>query len=196
MKKSTRIILAFAIILLIPLYFLPIWKIDLDAPQFPEGISMHIYIDKIGGSDPYTLENVNILNHYIGMREINPDDIPELIYMPYILGFLIVFGLATLLTNKRWMLYAWISLLLIAAVLAFYDFYLWEYDYGHNLDPNAPIKIPGMAYQPPLIGKKEMLNITAYSLPHTGGWFLVGSIFLIIIAVVNEFKSSFGKRGA
>ncbi len=195
MKKSTRIILAFAIVLLIPLYFLPIWKIDLDAPQFPEGISMHIYINKIGGSDPYTLENVNILNHYIGMREINPDDIPELIYMPYILGFLILFGLATLLANKKWMLYTWIGLLIIAAVVAFYDFYMWEYDYGHNLNPEAPIKIPGMAYQPPLIGKKNMLNITAYSLPHTGGWFLIGSIFLIIIAVVNEFKSTF-KKGA
>lgn len=188
MKNSTRILIAAAAIMLIALYFVPIWKINIDAPQFPDEVSMYIYINEIGGNEPNTLANINILNHYIGMQPIEPDEIPELEYMPYILGFLIAFGLTAAVINKRWLAITWAALLLVAGGLGMYDFYLWEYDYGHNLDPMAPIKVPGMSYQPPLIGTKVMLNITATSLPHIGGWLAVGSVVTIAIALFNEFK--------
>jgi copper chaperone NosL len=55
------------------------------------------------------------------------------------------------------------------------DFYRWGYNYGHNLDPNAAIQVPGMTYQPPLIGYKNLLNFTAYSGPDVGGWILIAS---------------------
>lgn len=183
MKRTPRILVALAALLLIPLYFLPIWQIDIDAPQFPEDIAMYIYIDQLGGNEPSTLDNINILNHYIGMKEIHEDDIPELKYMPWILGVLIGLGLLTALLNKRWMALGWTILLVLVVGVALYDFYLWGYDYGHNLDPMAPIKVPGMAYQPPLIGTKQMLNITATSLPHVGGWFAVASFGLLCFAL-------------
>ena len=63
-----------------------------------------------------------------------------------------------------------------AGALAIYDFYLWEYDYGHNLDPHAAIQIEGMAYQPPLIGKKLILNFTAVSWPRMGSLFMALSM--------------------
>jgi hypothetical protein len=66
------------------------------------------------------------------------------------------------------------------------DFYLWEYDYGHNLDPRAAIKIPGAAFQPPLIGYKQLLNFRAVSLPHIGG---VLPFLSFCIAMVCLWKS-------
>ncbi len=70
------------------------------------------------------------------------------------------------------------------------DFWKWEYDYGHNLDPNAAIKVPGMAYQPPLIGFKQLLNFGAFSVPDIGGWLFIAAGVLVLIAVWTESKFS------
>ena len=80
------------------------------------------------------------------MKEIVPDAIPELKIMPFIIIFLILFGLGSGISGKRSLVYIWIILFIVIAAVGFYDFYMWEYDYGHNLNPQAAIKIPGMAY--------------------------------------------------
>ena len=61
--------------------------------------------------------------------------------------------------------------MVIIGILGIYDFYLWEYDYGHDLSDMAPIKVPGQAYQPPLIGGKWLLNFYATSWPNWGALF-------------------------
>lgn len=170
--------MAVAALLLVGLYFFPIWSIALEAPQYPEGIGLNISINNVEGKAPNDLQNINNLNHYIGMQEIQPDSIPELIYMPYIVGFLIVTGLLVALFGNRSWIAAWIVIFVLLAAAGIYDFYLWEYDYGHNLDPNAPIKIPGMSYQPPLLGSEKIVNFTATSLPHIGSFFVFASMVL------------------
>jgi len=160
--------MAVAALMLIGVYFVPIWSISMDAPQYPEGIGMNITVDTIEGKQKYDLQNINGLNHYIGMKEINPDSIPELKVMPFIFGFLIISGLVISGTgNHKWILY-WLGIFGFLAIAGLIDFYIWGYDYGHNLNPDAPIKVPGMTYQPPLIGSKQLLNINATSLPHIG----------------------------
>ena len=171
MKGSSRLLLALASLSLLLLYVTPLWKITLDAPQYPEGIGMLIMIDNITGVEKNDLQNINGLNHYIGMKKIEPESIAELKWMPYIIGSIMVLGLAAVASGKRAALYAWTSVFLVVAVVGLVDFYMWEYDYGHNLDlENASIKIPGMTYQPPLIGSKKLLNFTAHSWPGIGGW--------------------------
>ncbi len=66
------------------MFAFPLWKITLIAPQYPKGLGMFIWINKITGSEPNTLQNINIMNHYIGMKAIDPDSIPELQFMQYI----------------------------------------------------------------------------------------------------------------
>lgn len=178
MKKQHRIGMAVAALLLAALYILPIWSIELEAPQYPEGIGLDIYINTIQGKQPQDLQNINGLNHYIGMKPIQPDSIPELKFMPPIIGFLMVTGLVVALWgSRRWVL-IWLLLFIALAIVGLVDFYLWEYDYGHNLNPNAAIKVPGMTYQPPLIGSKKLLNFNAISLPHTGFFFALASMGL------------------
>ena len=181
MKKFSFIsfvIFFVAVGLLVGVKFLPIWKITLTAPQYPGGINMYISIDKIGGDEESTLQNINILNHYVGMKFIEPDSIPELKYFPYIIYSLIIIGLVFLIFRFRILKLIWVSLILILGLLGMYDFYMWEYDYGHNLSPDAPIKVEGMSYQPPLIGEKMLLNFKAESYPHYGSIFLGSSVFL------------------
>src|SRR4030066_180935 len=189
MKTHSKIIVIVASLILVLSFFFPIWYIDLEAPQYPEGIGFEIWLNKITGQKPNDLANINGLNHYIGMKEIIPDTIPELKIMPYIIIFLIVFGLITGISGKRSLVYIWIILFIVVAAVGIYDFYMWEYDYGHNLNPHAAIKIPGMAYQPPLIGSKMLLNFNAISMPHIGSWVLVASVVLAVIALIIDKKS-------
>src|SRR5688500_9611967 len=144
------VVLSAALLALV--FLLPVWRIDLIAPQYPEGIGMRIRVNTITGMKPNDLNNINGLNHYIGMKEIRPDEIPVLDIMPIGLGVLVGAALLVAAYGRRWALLAWLIGFATAGSLALYEFYRWSYDYGHNLDPNAIIKIPGMTYQPPLIG--------------------------------------------
>ncbi|MBT8380339.1 MAG: hypothetical protein KJN64_14025 [Ignavibacteria bacterium] len=189
MILKSKIIIVFASLLLVLTFFFPLWYIDLEAPQYPEGIGLEIWLNKITGQKPNDLDNINGLNHYIGMKEIEPDAIPELKIMPFILIFLILFGLTSGFTGKRVLVYVWITLFVVLAAVGLYDFYMWEYDYGHNLNPNAAIKIPGMVYQPPLIGSKMLLNFNAISMPDISFYILVLVVALAVVALFLDKKS-------
>lgn len=188
MKVLPRLLWLTAVLSLLVMYVAPIWRITINAPQYPGGINMYIYIDKIGGDNDHTLQNINILNHYIGMRPIEPDSIPELRIMPVVIGIIIGLGLLGVALNRRWILYSWLAILLIAGTIGLVDFWLWEYDYGHNLDPKAPIKVPGMTYQPPFLGSKVLLNIVATSYPALGGIMAGVSVALASLAAFLAFR--------
>jgi copper chaperone NosL len=182
MKLLPRIVMLLAIAGLLTLFVFPMWKIILYAPQYPDGVTMLIWINKIGGETASTIQNINILNHYVGMKFIEPDSIPELKYFPTVVWIMAGIGLVLVFLNKAWGYLAWGSVMVILAALAVYDFYLWEYDYGHSLSPKAPIKIPGASFQPPLIGTKRILNFIAQSFPHTAGYFSGIGIALSFVA--------------
>jgi len=182
----SRGLLALASLILIGVFFVPLWKITLQAPQYPEGLGMLIWVNDITGEKPHDLYNINLLNHYIGMAPIEPEKVPELKIMPVVFGFFILFGLIGAVTGKRWILTAWVVLFVIFGILEIADFWWWEYKYGHNLDPNAPLKIPGLAYQPPLIGCKTLLNMKACSWPTIGTYIALVSLVLGVIAFLAD----------
>jgi copper chaperone NosL len=190
LKSVTRMLVAVSALLMVITFFVPIWQILMWAPQYPEGLEMKIWLYTLSGD--YKI--ISGLNHYIGMKHIEVEMFPEFKYMIYVVGFLVVFGLITVFANKRFMVFAYLGLILFAGVAGMVDFYQWGYDYGHNLDPTAPIVVPGMAYQPPLIGTKQLLNFTAFSGPDIGGWMFVLAGVLAIGAIVLEHTSSKKKR--
>ncbi len=189
MNSLSKKILLFASLMLVLTYFFPLWNINLEAPQYPEGIGLRIWLDQITGLKENDLQNINGLNHYIGMAKINPDDIPELKIMPYAIGFMILFGLFNALKGNNKSVIAWLILFIILGVIGLYDFFMWEYNYGHNLDLTAPIKVPGMTYQPPLVGSKQLLNITAISLPAMSAYIIFASIIFTVIALFINSKN-------
>jgi len=184
-----RVLIGLAALALIPMFFLPLWNVFLDAPQYPEGLGMRIWLHSVTGVKPNDLENINNLNHYIGMKRIEPDSIPELRFMPFVVGGLIALAGAAAVLGRRKLAQVWLATFVVVALVGLVDFYRWEYDYGHNLDmENAIIKVPGMTYQPPLIGTKQLLNFHATSLPATGAYLAFLSMGLGLIAVVLERK--------
>ena len=190
MFRTTHVLVALAAFAMAVVYVLPLWHIGLEAPQYPEGIGLYIAVDKIIGENPGDLKSINGLNHYIGMKAIEPDDIPELRFMPKIIAGLIAAGLLVAAVGRRGLLIGYASLLVLFSLAGLADFYKWSYDYGHNLDPHAAIKVPGMSYQPPLIGSKQILNFHATSWPASGGWVLIGAVGLIVGLALLEHRRS------
>ena len=187
MSLRSRILLTLASLSLALVFILPLWAVYLQAPQYPEGLGMLIRINDITGLKPNDLESINNLNHYIGMKRIEPDSINELRIMPYVVGALLVFGLAAAAVGRRWMARVWVAAFAAVAIVGLVDFYKWEYDYGHDLDfENAIIKVPGMNYQPPLLGTRQLLNFRATSIPAAGGYILVLSLALGAAAVLVD----------
>jgi copper chaperone NosL len=189
LSTASRIITVVCALSLIGMLIFPVWRIELSAPQYPEGLELKIYANKLGGD----VEVVNGLNHYIGMRTLHENDFFEFTILPYIIGAFVLLGLVAALINRRWFFITWVASYLLFALVALVDFYHWEYNYGHNLDPTAPIQVPGMTYQPPLIGFKQLLNFGAWSVPGIGGIIFTGVGLVLVLLTWRELRRKTNK---
>ncbi|MEH6535763.1 MAG: hypothetical protein V7719_05175 [Psychroserpens sp.] len=192
MKKS-NIIMLIASLLPLGLFLFPLWRITLEAPQYPIPLAMNIHINDFSDVNPHDIKNINLMNHYVGMKYI-PDAIPEFKIFPIgiiitsIIGLLIAFK-----GNYKWFL-GWFILMIAMSAAGMYDFYLWEHDYGHNLDPKAIMKFTNpdgsqMGFQPPLFGSRDILNFKARSYPQLGALFLALGIATGFIAYLIGKKN-------
>lgn len=191
MKKGS-ILMIIGSLLLLGLFVFPMWNIRLGAPQYPEPLGIDIYVNGLQGESEFDLQNIDGLNHYIGMKTLpKQEDMWEFSIFPIVvigmslLGALIgILGFMGKLSHN-WFL-SWLILMSILAGLGIYDFNLWLVDYGSDLDPNAIMKLLNadgtpMKYNPPLLGHKKLLNFDAYSYPRLGGIMLgIGMIFTFI----------------
>lgn len=181
-SKFSRFLLIVTALCLVISIFVPLWRIELDAPQYPEGLKLTIHANKLGGQ----VDIINGLNHYIGMGTLHAENFIEFTVLPYIITFFVLLFLAAAMSAKKKLLYFSFWSFVLFGVIAMVDFWRWEYNYGHNLDPNAAIIVPGMSYQPPLVGFKQLLNFGAFSVPDIGGWlFVIGGMFALIAVLIE-----------
>lgn len=181
--KKAGILMIVGSLLLLGLFKFPLWNIMLGAPQYPDPLGMDIYIEGIKGVKEFDIQNIDGLNHYIGMKTIPKNDemwefdvFPKVIIGMVALGVIIgILGFIGKL-NYNWFL-GWFILMSVLGILGMYDFNQWLLDYGSNLDPHAimsytkPDGTP-MTYKPPLIGYQKMLNFDVDSWPALGGYLL------------------------
>ncbi len=195
MKTFARILMVLAGLLTASLFFLPMWRIDLVAPQYPDGLGMYIHIDHLEGVKPGDLKNIDILNHYVGMKPLpKPEDMWEFTVFPIVVGVMTVLAIVFALIGRPALYLTWFVIMSVLGILGLYDFYQWLYEYGTNLDPEAPIKLVDefgnpMQYVPPLIGYKQLLNFEVYSYPAIGGVLLGIGILLSLIAFWLAYKT-------
>lgn len=185
MKKS-KILMIVGSLLLTGLFVFPLWNITLEAPQYPIPLGMDIHINKFADTHEFDIKNINLMNHYVGMKFI-PETIPEFKIFPWTIGIMIVLGLLIgFFGDNKWFI-GWFILMSILGIAGMYDFYLWEYDYGHNLDPKAIMKFTNpdgsvMGFQPPLFGSKDILNFKAHSYPRLGAYLMFLGLGLVALA--------------
>ena len=196
LSVRARIAVAVAGLLLIVTLFFPLWNITMYAGQFPEGIRMAIHAHKlVGGNGGADLQGINILNHYIGMREINATELPEMKFIPFTLGVFLLLGL-------RAAVFARVSNVVDLAVLFTYfglfslgTFVFRMYTFAHNLDPEAAIKVS--PFTPPVFGHQHIANFDVYSYPGPATYLLgLYALILVSILVLERRRSLRGKVAA
>jgi copper chaperone NosL len=188
MRTESRLALILAALLLVPTFVLPLWSIRIVAPQYNDGLGMFIGLRDIWGHEQHDIQNINILNHYIGMKPIDPATVDVLTIMPWVVGGLIVSALLVAAIGRRWLVAGWLVAFAGLGSAGLYEFWYWNHDYGTNLDPMAPIKIPGMSYQPPLFGTKQLLNMSTSSFPSWGTLFIALAFAAGLLALLNEYR--------
>jgi copper chaperone NosL len=173
-----RGLLVLAALFLVPVYLMPLWKLTMFAPQYPDGLRLSIYSYKlVGGNAGQDIKEINVLNHYIGMRDLAAADFTEFKWIPFVAGAL---GLLFLRCAALGNLSSVVDLLVL--YLYFGLFSLWSfgyklYRYGHDLAPTAAVKVP--AFMPPLFGHKKLANFEVYSYPGIGSYALAAAVLVI-----------------
>lgn len=164
LKAPARMLLAVAALCLVPMYVAPLWNMTMYAPQYPDGLRLDIYSHKLeGGNRGQDIKEINLLNHYIGMRDLVAEDFTEFKWMPFAIGGLILLFLRAMVFGKIY------NLVDVTALFAYFGlFSLWSfvyklYRYGHDLAHNAAVKVP--PFTPPIFGHTKMANFDVYSYP-------------------------------
>src|SRR4051812_48790401 len=117
MTRLSRLTVAFASVLIFSALALPLWRIQLVAPQYPEGLGMVIGAHTVRGAGAHDLQSINSLNRYIGMKAIEPEQIAELRVMPWLIAGLALGGLIVAGVGRRMALLTWLLSFTVAAAI-------------------------------------------------------------------------------
>ncbi len=191
--KKAGLIMILGSLLLLGLFKFPLWNIMLGAPQYPEPLGMDIYINGIQGVQEFDIQNIDGINHYIGMQKIPmPEQMWEFKIFPIVIGGMAALGILIGILGffgkvSAWWFLGWLVLMSILGVMGMYDFNTWLIDYGTNLDPHAIMKMTNpdgspMSYKPPLFGHQKMLNFDVDSFPELGAYLMFAGMLLTFIA--------------
>jgi len=174
-------------LLLLVAVALPLWRITMFANQFPEGLRLSIYSYKlVGGAGGADLEGINILNHYIGMKDIAAADFVEMKFIPFALGIFFLLALRTVLFARIRDLVDLTVLLVYFSAFSFGVFWYRMYAYGHRLNPEAPIKVP--PFTPPLFGHQHLANFDIYSFPGSGTFLMMAATALLAVVLAWDAR--------
>jgi hypothetical protein len=189
LNLQARLLLVAAAALLTALYFAPLWNLTMFAPQYPDGLRLDIYGDKlVGGNNGQDIKEINVLNHYIGMRDLVPEDFTEFQWMPFVVGALALLFLRAAVHGRM------ADLVDVTVLFGYFGaFSLWSfayklYRYGHDLAPTASVKVD--PFMPPIFGFKQLANFEVYSYPQLASYALAAAGLLLLTALVLAARDS------
>lgn len=167
-----------AAVLLIVSIFQPYWSLTLHAPQYPKGLSVQAYVNRLEGD----VNEIDELNHYIGMRKLN-----EAAAFERSISMIGIAGLALLILAAVYIHNWWAALLTLPALLlpAIFlgDLQYWLANFGQNLDPHAPLSSSIKPFVPPVLGVGKIAQFSTTSNPEFGLWLACGASVLILVGL-------------
>lgn len=192
-RFRSRFLLAVLVVPLLLSFTQPLWRISMDAPQYPGGLYIDVYAHKLGGGhDGHDITEINELNHYIGMRPIVQSEFADLDWIPFALGLLAILTLrAAAVGNVR----SLVDLSVLATYVAAFSFARFVYKlyvFGHDLDSRAPVNVA--PFMPAVLGSKQVANFTTHSWPEWGTAFM--AVFAVGILGVTMWHCWLGYREA
>ena len=186
---TSRLLILIGVVLIIPVYLVPMYQMTLISNQFPDGLELHIYASKLEGGSTANrddLREINTLNHYIGMRPLLESDFSEFKWLPLAVGAFALLALRAVVIGKMSKLVDVVTLFVYFGLFSFWSFYQRLYEYGHNLDPTAAVKVK--PFTPPLIGTHQIANFTVSNMPELGSYLMVAFALLLIVAAWHSAR--------
>ena len=187
LDPGPRLLLLAAFLLLVPTYLLPLWRMTMFAPQYPDGLHLDIYSYKLeGGNGGQDVKEINILNHYIGMRDLSTADFTEFKWIPFVVGMLALLFLRAPVQGRMGDLVDVLVLYLYFGLFSLWSFGFKLYSYGHQLAPSAAVKVA--PFMPPLFGHRKLANFDVYSYPAAGSYALAAVTLVLLAAFVLAWR--------
>ena len=186
---KSRVLILVAVVVLLPVFFFPLWNMSFYSNQYRDGLVLHIYSYQLeGGKTPNRddLREINSLNHYIGMRPLLESDFSEFTWVPLVVGLLMILALRAMVLGKMSNLVDVFVLFVYFGLFSLWSFYHRLYLYGHNLDPTASIKVE--PFTPPLFGSKQIANFLVNSYPGIGSYAFFAFAVLLLVAILLSAK--------
>lgn len=186
---APRVLVLLAALLLAAVYVSPLWNMTMFAPQYPDGLRLDIYSYKLaGGNNNQDIKEINVLNHYIGMRDLAEEDFTEFKWLPFVVGALGLLYLRVAAIGTLMNLVDILVLNIYFSAFALWSFAYKLYMYGHTLSPTAAVKVE--PFMPPLFGYKQLANFEVYSYPAPASYAMVASALLLVMALVIAWRQS------
>lgn len=152
---------------------LPLWRMELKAPQYPNGLHITAYGNRLEGD----LREINIVNHYIGMKEIPSDPVPEMALFPWSVALLTTLILLAALSKKLARIAALAAIAVPIGILS--DVQWWLYRYGTDRNPDAPLRLPEVT--PWVIGISRIGNFTTSAALSSGLMVILAAALIILM---------------
>ncbi len=163
-------------------YLRPWWQFYLFAPQYPNGLVLDISLTGLGGD----AKEINMLNHYIGMKGLDEAASLERHLAVYGVGLVALLSAAlSLVVGRKW------NWLLIVPGLLFPlgfvgDSVWWLYHFGHTLDRHAPLNIP--MFTPQFLGWGKIGQFETYAMPLQGFWLAIAAVCAMAVAMALRYR--------
>jgi copper chaperone NosL len=186
---APRTLLVLAFLLLLPTYFAPLYDMTMFAPQYQDGLRLYIYSHKLeGGNGGQDIKEINVLNHYIGMKDLGVENFTEFKWLPFAIGIFGLLFLRAAVLGKMSHLVDVLVLYLYFGVFALWSFGYKMYLYGHSLDPKAAVRVA--PFMPPMFGYKKLANFEVYSYPALGSYALGAVAVLLVASLALAYRQS------
>lgn len=183
-----RGLLVAAAVLLVVALFTSLWDMTMFAPQYQDGLRLHILSTGLaGGNGGQDIKEINVLNHYIGMHDLAQENFTEFLWVPFMIGALALLALRAAFFGTVGHIVDVTVLFVYCALFSLWSFGHKLWAYGHELSPTAPVKIPG--FMPPMFGRSQLANFEVYSYPGVGAYAMIAVGLVLVVALVVGVRS-------
>lgn len=171
-------ILMGAVMLLVISLFLPYWQLTLHAPQYPQGLYIELYVNRLAGD----VKEIDGLNHYIGMPRLEEAAAFERSFAVVAISVLALLLLAAIFVHNRWA--ALLALPVVLYPLVFLaELFYWLYRFGHDLDPRAPLSSSIKPFTPTMIGEGQVGQFSTTASLGPGFYLAVAAAIVVLIGL-------------
>ncbi len=181
-------------VLLLVSIFVPYWHMELEAPQYPNGLFLTAYVNHLTGD----VKEIDGLNHYIGMRPLG-----EAAAMERAASIWLVIAMFLLVEGASFIHSKWAVLLALPAVgfpiMFVVDLYYWMRNFGLHLNPDAPLSASVKPFVPTVIGEGGIGQFKTYAEMGNGYWLAVACAVLVVVGFAfhrRAYKPLFDRLAA